>query len=122
MSDKKAPTKIYRHPDRGAVDTYTPYVPQYQVEGIEPPQFRGAIIPAGTQIAKPEPLPIDNPRRRRAPFATTIPSPIEPSRGPVPNVGNNMEHSWSSVDGQIVDGQIVDDLTGETVDGDQLMI
>lgn len=118
MSDnKRSPTKIYRHPGRNVVETYTPYVPQYQVEGIEPPKYQGAIIPVGTQIAKSEPLPLDNPRRRRAPFATTIPSPTEPSRGPVPNVGNNMEHSWSSVD-----GQIVDDLTGEAIDGDQQMI
>jgi hypothetical protein len=118
MSDNKRPQpKIQRHPGRSVVETYKPYVPQYQVEGIEPKKYQGAIVSPNTPIAQPEPLPLDNPRGRRSPYAATIPSPTVPGRGPVLNVGNNMEHSWSSVD-----GHIVDDLTGEGVDPNHPMI
>ena len=76
-------------------------------------------MPGGTQIARPS---ADNPRGNkrpalRQPYAAVTTSPIGRGRGPVPNVGNNMEHTWSSVD-----GEIVDDLTGETVEPSEQMV
>jgi hypothetical protein len=107
MTDGK--TKIYTNPNRNRPVDYKPYVPQHQVHGIEPQEYKGAILPGNVKIAGPSP---DNPRLKRAPlrqpYAETTISPIGRGRGPVPNVGNNMEHTWSSVD-----GEIVDDLTGE---------
>jgi hypothetical protein len=102
-----AKTKVYRNPARDKQEpAYKPYIPQYQLEGIEPQQFKSARVPAGTLIAKPEPLPLDNPRAPRPlirqPYAETTTSPIKRG-GLIPNVGNNIEQTWSSVDGEIID-------------------
>jgi hypothetical protein len=120
MSDTTGKTKLIRNADRSKPPEYKPYVPQYQVHGVEPQEYHGAVVPGGAvQVARPNPLPNDNPRARRAPvrqpYAEATTSPI--GRGPVPNVGNNMEHTWPS------DGAgIVDDLTGEEVDPNQAMV
>lgn len=119
MSDTDGKVKTYKNPERGKPAEYKPYVPQYQVEGVEPAEYRGAVVPGGTQIARPS---ADNPRGNvrpalRQPYAAVTTSPIGRGRGPVPNVGNNMEHTWSSVD-----GEIVDDLTGEAVDANEHMV
>jgi len=120
MSDTNGKVKVYKNPDRGKPAPYKPYVPQYQVHGVEPEEYRGAVVPGGVKIARPS---VDNPREAkrpslRQPYAdATVTSPIGRGRGPVPNVGNNMEHTWSSID-----GEIVDDLTGEEVDPNQMMV
>ena len=108
--------KIYKNPARKNVSDYKPYVPQYQVEGKDPQKHNSAVVPSNSKLARPSAV---NPREKRAPFrqpyAVASPSPV--GRGPVPNVGNNMEHTWSSVD-----GELVDDLSGEMVNSDQHMI
>lgn len=119
MSDTDGKVKLIKNPDRNKPASYKPYVPQYQVHGKDPQEYQGGAVVPGTKLARPTPLPSDNPRARRAPvrqpYAEATASPI--GRGPVPNVGNNMEHTWSSVD-----GEIVDDLTGEEIDPNQQMI
>jgi hypothetical protein len=121
MSDTNGKVKLYRNPSRTQPEPYKPYVPQYQVHGKEPQEYQGAIVPGGIAVARPTALPSDNPRARRAPvrqpYAETTVSPIGRGRGPVPNVGNNMEHSWSSVD-----GDIVDDLSNIEIDANHQMI
>lgn len=118
MSDTpNGKVKVYPHRDRNKAEPYKPYVPQYQVEGVEPQEYHGAVVPGGVKVARPSAA---NPREGvrptlRQPYATTTPSPV--GRGPVPNVGNNMEHSWPSVD-----GEIVDDLSGQAIDPNQEMI
>ena len=118
MSDTDGKVKIIRNPDRNKPVPYKPYVPQYQIEGVEPQPYHGAVVPKDTKVAQASP---DNPRLKRAPirqpYAESVASPIGRGRGPVPNVGNNMEHTWSSID-----GEIVDDLTGEEVDPNQVMV
>lgn len=117
MSDTNGKVRVYKHPDRNKPAPYKPYVPQYQVHGVEPEEYRGGVT-SGIKNARPS---TDNPRGNirpslRQPYAdVAVTSPI--GRGPVPNVGNNMEHTWSSVD-----GEIVDDLTNEEVDPNQMMI
>lgn len=112
--------KIYKNPDRNKVDNYKPYVPQYQVYDKTPSEYHGAVVSSDTPIARPSP---DNPRIKkpalRQPYAVTTAttSPIGRGKGPVPNVGNNMEHTWSSVD-----GDIVDDLSDENIDPNHIMI
>jgi len=118
MSDTNGKNvKVHPHPERNEKVTYKPYVPQYQVEGVEPQEYHGAVVPGGVKVARPS---ATNPREGkrptlRQPYAVAGTSPV--GRGPVPNVGNNMEHTWPSVD-----GEIVDDLSGEVIDPNQEMI
>lgn len=117
MSDTTGKIKLIRNPDRNKPPEYKPYVPQYQVHGVEPQEYHGAVVPGGAVVTRPVPLPSDNPRARRAPvrqpYAEATPSPI--GRGPVPNVGNNMEHTWPNAG-------IVDDLTDQEVDPNHPMV
>lgn len=112
MSDTDGKVKLIKNPDRNKPSAHKPYVPQYQVHGVEPQEYQGGAVVPGQQMVRPTALPADNPRARRAPvrqpYAEASPSPV--GRGPVPNVGNNMEHTWSSVDGEIVDDLTVHDL------------
>lgn len=121
MSDTDSKIKLIKNPDRNKPAVHKPYVPQYQVHGREPQEYNGGAVVPGHQTARPQPLPSDNPRAKRAPvrqpYAEALPSPIGRGRGPIPNVGNNMEQSWSGVD-----GELVDDLSGEEIDQNQQMI
>jgi hypothetical protein len=113
MSDK---VKTYKNPKRSEQEPHKAYTPQYQLMGIEPEEYKSAISPASQATVKnAQSSSSDNPRLRkpgiRQTYADTTTSPVGRGRGPVPNVGNNMEHTWSSVDGEIVDDEIVDDLT-----------
>jgi hypothetical protein len=119
MSDTDGKIKLIKNPDRNKPTAYKPYVPQYQVHGKEPQEYQGGAVAPGHQMTRPTSLPSDNPRSKRVPlrqpYAEVAPSPI--GRGPVPNVGNNMEHTWSSVD-----GEIIDDLSNPEFDPNQQMI
>ena len=111
MSNGKV--KTYKNPARDEKENYKPYVPQYQIKGIEPAEHKiPSIVMSG--LSKADPLPLDNPRAPRSavrqPYAEAVLSPaVGRGRGPVPNVGNNMEHTWSSVN-----EEIVDDLNGNS--------
>jgi hypothetical protein len=102
MSNDKV--KVYKNPKRSDVADTTKYIPQYQVLGVSPSEYKSAVVPENTPVIK-HPSP-DNPRIRppvNQPYAE-VPEPVFPvGRGPTPNVGNNMEHTWSSVDGHIID-------------------
>lgn len=119
MSNGKV--KVYKNPARDEKETYKPYVPQYKLRGMEPEEHKGLSSTILGIQAKVDPLPLDNPRAPRAairqPYAEVAPSPVGRGRGPVPNVGNNMEHTWSSVN-----EEIVDDLGNSSVDLDHEMI
>jgi hypothetical protein len=112
-------TKYYKNPSRSEEAEYKPYVPQYQIRGIEPEPYEHNSMSTRPIILKPNPLPSDNPRAKRTgirnvDYAREVDSPIGVGKGLVPNVGNNMEHTWSGVD------NIVDDLSD--LNPDQLMI
>lgn len=97
--------KVYKNPARNRPDAHKPYVPQYQLMGVEPEEYKSPLSP-GYKISKATGSP-DNPRTPRPalrqPYAEAVDSPIGRGRGPLPNVGNNIEQTWSSVDGQLVD-------------------
>lgn len=95
--------KFYKNSDRNNLEVRKPYVSQYQILGVEPEEF----IPS-TQKKNESPDLHKSGAKIVQPYAKIIPSPIGRGRGLVPNVGNNMEHTWSSVD-----GEIVNDLTDE---------
>ena len=117
MSNGK--TKVYKNPSRNQpASVFKPYVPQYVVHDIEPEEFKSAVVPTGYPVAKPS---TENPRLPRPSirqsYAATAPSPIGRGKGPLPNVGNNIEHTWSGVD-----GDIVDDLSGQEIDPKRSMV
>lgn len=112
--------KVYKNPERNKPVVHKPYVPQYQSLGIEPSEYKSPLAP-GFKIQPPSPGSTDNPRTQRPnirqqPYAEAVPSPIGRGRGPIPNVGNNMEQTWSGVD-----GEIVDDIS-ESLDPNQPMV
>ena len=112
--------KIYKNSERNKTTTHKPYVPQYQVIGVEPSEYKSPLAP-GFKLARPAPGSTDNPRAtrphiRQQPYAEAVSSPIGRGRGPIPNVGNNMEQTWSGVD-----GEIVDDIS-ESLDPNQPMV
>jgi len=102
MSNEK--TKILKNPARNTSEPRKPYVSQYQILGVEPSEYKSAVMPKNVMIAKGAP---ENPRLPRSPirqpYAEPVPSPIGRDKGLIPNVGNNMEHSWSGVDDEIID-------------------
>jgi len=127
MSNDNGRVKTYKNKARTQTPVVQPYVPQYQLHGIEPQQHQGFV---GSTIApvvagNPQPGTLNNPRVRkpgiRQPYAAVVPSPVGRGRGPVPNVGNNMEHTWSSVDGEIVDDISGVDPEHEMVDNNELV-
>ena len=69
MSDTNGKIKTYKHPDREKPVTYKPYVPQYQVEGVEPREYQGAVVP-GAVVARPTTA--DNPKAEKSPSTSTI--------------------------------------------------
>lgn len=116
--------KIYKNPARNRPEARKPYVPQYQLMGVEPEEYKSPLAP-GYHIAK-SPGSKDNPRAPRPvirqPYAETVNSPIGRGRGPLPNVGNNVEQTWSSVDGEIVDDMALDaDPSHSMVDNNEFV-
>lgn len=104
MKDDKV--KTYKNPSRQTPEAYKKYVPQYKLSNIEPELVKSSVVPENTPVVKTQQL-AENPRLRnqavRQPYAEAVSSPIGAGKGQVPNVGNNMEHTWSSINGQIVD-------------------
>jgi hypothetical protein len=97
--------KLYKNSGRAvASESHKPYVPQYQLLGVEPEEYKSATLPAGATISKSN---VENPRVKRPmirqPYAETSQSLIGAGKSVLPNVGNNMEQTWSSVDGDIID-------------------
>lgn len=118
-TDKKV--KVYRNPARNRPETHKPYVPQYQLLGRDPEEYNSPLAP-GYQPPAPTkgPASLNNPRLPRPvvqqPYAEAVSSPVGRGRGLLPNVGNNMEQTWSSVD-----GEVVDDISGP-VNSQQQMV
>lgn len=99
--------KVYKNPARNRPDAHKPYVPQYQLMGVEPEEYKSPLAPGYRGQITQAPGSSENPRTTRPvirqPYAEAVDSPIGRGRGPLPNVGNNVEQTWSSVDGEIVD-------------------
>jgi len=118
--------KIYRNPARNVAEARKPYVPQYQIMGVSPEEYKSPLAPGynvgKVPMAKPSAV---NPRATRAiiqqPYAEAVPSPIGRGRGLIPNVGNNMERTWSGVDGDITDDISGVDLTQPMVDNNDFV-
>lgn len=114
MSNKNV--KLHSNADRNKPEVHKKYVPQYQVMGIDFEEYKSATVIDEKLEKQTE---ISNPRVRlpniRQPYAKIVPSPLGRGKGPVPNVGNNMEHTWSSVDAEEEDVE-------NPIDGNHAMI
>jgi hypothetical protein len=99
MSNEKV--VYFKNPGRKSPEVIKSYVPQYKELDIEPEEFKSAIVSTDTKIAKPT---SDNPRLKRATIRQDYAEVAQPNKvGKLPNVGNNVEQSWSSIDGDIID-------------------
>lgn len=104
--------KVYKNPARKHPEVRNQYVPQYQLMGVEPEEHKGFKAQPGMPVAVSKTPQQENPRgprpAMRQPYAEAVTSPVGRGRGPLPNVGNNMEQTWSSVDGDIIDDLGID--------------
>ena len=112
--DKKI--KLYKNPERGIKEKITPYVPQYKIEGITPEMKNFSSL--GQAVPPP------NPRLRQPmqPYVATS-SPIRGVSNVMPNVGNNIEQTWSTVDSDVVDssGELIVDDTNMFIDNNEFV-
>jgi len=98
--------KVYKNPQRKIPETHQPYIPQYKQHGVKPQQYNSPIPKDNTEslkIAKPSVVNPRSPRPFMQPYAESVPSPIGREKGRIPNVGNNMEQTWATMDGNIED-------------------
>jgi len=92
MKDPKV--KFYKNNQRSESDIdVSKFSPQYQSLGIEPEEHKSPVLMGNIKIS---PGNKDNPRIKQN-------LPLE-KKVIVPNIGNNIENSWSSID------NVVDDL------------
>jgi hypothetical protein len=114
--------KTYKNKDREESSTHIPYVPQYKELGLEPTEHKSSIVPEGTTIAKGSTINPRLPRQAiRQEYAVQSSSPVGRGRGLVPNIGNNMEHTWSGVDGDVIDDLSEVDQNLEMIDNNDIV-
>ncbi len=119
MSDRFV--KLYKNPYRNNVvtseDKSEVYVPHYKMMGIEPENVKSKENFLDAKLAVPE-KDESNPRLRTLSIRheTDIPN-HQLNVGGLVNVGNNMEHTWSGVD-----GEIFDDVSSLILDDNREMI
>jgi hypothetical protein len=117
--------KFYKNPARNKPSNYSSYVPQYQIMGLEPIEVNKDGIKSTNIVLPKTPLPNDNPRAPRPliqqPYAEAMPSPVGRGRGLLPNVGNNMEQTWSGADGDIVDDLSENDPNHPMIDNNEFV-
>ena len=118
--------KLYRNPERNKPANMQVHTPFYQQAGIEPQPYVSPTAPnyhAGA--VRKAPLSKDNPRAARPvlrqPYAESAPSPVGRGRGLLPNVGNNLEQTWTSVDGEIIDDISGFDPNAEMIDNNEFV-
>ncbi len=99
MSDN-GKVKIYKNPNRGRSITTTPYVPEYKQHNIEPLEYKPATI----VIQQQPKTTASGPARVIQPYQI----PGSALINELPNVGNNFEQTWGSVDGEIIDDMGID--------------
>jgi hypothetical protein len=102
-----AKVKLYKNPSRNKSNKIKPYVPEYQLRDVEPTEMHPKDASGALILGRKAPLSKDNPRAprplMRQPYAETVSSPVGRGKGLLPNVGNNIEQTWSSVDGDLID-------------------
>ncbi len=101
MSQNKP--KFYKNSQRNTETAYKPYVPQYQILGVEPQEWKTSSVPSNTRMAVPNQ---DNPRVKSVTMRQEYSKPTTNQH--LPNVGSY----WSSMD-----ANVIDDLDDHPPDG-----
>jgi len=102
----KSKVHFFRNKERnkGEESLNETYIPQYKSLGIQPNEYKSSVVPANTPKVTPSPV---NPREKRSlvrqPYASINTAKIGAGSNVLPNVGNNVEQSWSSLDGEVID-------------------
>lgn len=98
-------SKFFRNPNRGKEKPFVPYTPQYKIKGIEPTRLGENAFGIKGQalvVDRPETKSFSKmPKPTNIPYAEIAPPPSKTFR--VPNVGNNIEASWSGFGEEVVD-------------------
>lgn len=92
--------KLYKNSERNVTVAHQPYVPQYQILGLDPEEYKISTIPSDTPISKGSEV---NPRDKKPVMRTSIPTNSVQKKNSIPNVGHNRDYTWSGVDNQIID-------------------
>jgi hypothetical protein len=114
MSNEKI--KHYKNPARNndGSEVITPYVPQYKLMQMTPEKQEKTKLPSGVLIARGSSPDLNNSRTRKIaitqPYAEIVSDNTPYIGNQIPNVGNNMEQTWS-----YIDGEMIDDISGEVV-------
>lgn len=108
-----------KNPARNVPDKVGQYVPQYRLMGIEPTEHMSAPTPNAIVISKGS---TENPRLPRSAVRQPYAETTSTGKDLLPNIGNNVEHVWSSVDGEIID-DISEELdpTAELIDNNEFV-
>jgi len=95
-------SNLIKNPARNLPDKVEAYVPQYRLLGIEPTEYSSSPSPTAIVIAKGS---SENPRLPRSPVRQPYAEAISVKDLPtdLPNIGNNVEHVWSTLDGEVID-------------------
>jgi hypothetical protein len=101
--------KVYKNKAREVPEKFIAYVPQYQALGIEPHEYKSPNMGTETYLTVKKTTSEQKPPVMvRQPYAEAVPSPVGRGRGPLPNIGNNVEQSWSGVDEELIDDVSLD--------------
>lgn len=117
MSENKV--KLYKNPSRKENAEYKSYVPQYQLLGIDPVEFKSSTVPVDTKISQNSQ---DNPRIKEIGFQKKFDtSDVPNTQINLPAVGQNREHTWAGVDGDIIDDLEVIDVKSKMIDNNEYL-
>ena len=106
-------TKTYKNAARRHPEKPSKYVQQYQSLGVTPEEYKSPI-PLGSYIAVAKnPLASRGESRHRPlvrqPYAEAVDPTLGVVKGPIPNVGNNIEQTWPGGTGDVIDDLNLDD-------------
>lgn len=111
MSNSKI--KLYKNSSRKIDESYSPYVPQWQQMGVEP-----LPSPQNTVISRSSRSHQQNYNHVNQPYADSTPPAVGRNK-PIPNVGNNIEQAWSSLNSN---AEVFDDFEYSTENDNQNLI
>jgi hypothetical protein len=92
--------KLYKNSERNVTAAHQPYVPQYQILGLDPEEYKSSTIPSETPISKGSEV---NPRDKKPFMRANMATDSVQKKNSIPNVGHNRDYTWSGVDDEIID-------------------